>query len=129
MGRQGRRYGLCNATMGGDPGSPFAAAWLETYRTFRSQGRDQHWDEHSVRIPLELAGQHPVTVFGDRHFFYPLWSQIRRAFRPSNHKLLDKSYSVHLWESLCWQWLQDLSPETIDRRSEIARRLQEIGVI
>jgi hypothetical protein len=131
MGRQGRRYGLCNATMGGDPGSPFAAAWLEAYRTFRSQGRDQHWDEHSVRIPLELAGQHPdeVTVFPHTHFFHPLWGQMSRCFRTGHSDQLTRSYSVHLWESICWDWLQHLSPHTINRKSEMGRRLTEMGVL
>lgn len=129
MGRQGRSYGLCNATMGGDPGAAFAAAWLDCYQTFRSQGRDNYWDEHSVRLPLQLAAKIPLTVFPDKYFFHPSWGKIHRIFKPNANDLLRASYSVHLWESICWDWLQHLSPDAINRRSEMGRRLQEMGVL
>lgn len=131
MGRQGTRYGLCNATMGGDPGSAFVAAWLDSYRTFRSAGRDQYWDEHSVRLPMALAASHPgeLTVFGHQHFFYPLWGQIRRTFLPGRPHMLSRSYSVHLWESICWSWLEQLTPDTIEPRSEMAGLLREMTVL
>lgn len=131
MGRQAQHYGLCNATFGGCAGSPFVTRWLDSYRTFRSTGRDQYWDEHSVRIPKQLAEQWPdeITVFPPTHFFHPLWGQLRRCFRHGSSSLLRSSYSVHLWESICWDWLRDLNPKSIDRRSEIGRLLLQIGVL
>jgi hypothetical protein len=131
MGRQGRRYGLCNATMGGERDSPFAARWLEAYQTFRSQGRDQHWDEHSVRIPLALAEQHPeeITVFPETHFFHPLWGELHRCFHAGHAAKLRSSYSVHLWESICWNWLEQLGPQTINHKSELGRRLKKLGIL
>lgn len=132
MGRQGRRYGLCNATMGGQAGSAFARRWLEAYRQFRSKGHDAYWDEHSVRLPLQLASMNPskIQVFPPTHFFDPLWTDIRNVFRSSSSRpRLESAWSVHLWESKTWDWLSQLSPKTLDRRSEIFRRLASLGVL
>lgn len=132
MGRQGANYGLCNATFGGPAGSPFLARWLASYSTFRSRGRDQHWDEHSVRVPLRLAEEHPgeITIFPYTAFFYPEWSNLQTVFRrrrPGAAPLLADAFSVHLWESICWNWLSRLDDRRIDPRSEIGERLAEIG--
>lgn len=131
MARQGRSYGLCNATMGGAIGSEFGLRWLESYRGFRSQGRDHWWDEHSVRVPLTLAKEHPseVAILDERACFYPLWTSVRNVFSKAARTWLDRSYSVHLWETKTWEWLGKLTPETIDRRSEIARHLERLGIL
>lgn len=135
MGRQGTAYGLCNATMGGDARSPFAMAWLESYSSFRSAGRDRHWDEHSVRIPLRLARHHreSLTIFQKGYFFCPLWGQLWKVFaapsKRAQREFLAQSYSVHLWESICWDFLKTLRPDTIERDSEIGRRLVALGVL
>jgi hypothetical protein len=131
MGRQGKSYGLCNATMGGGIASEFGLRWLESYRGFRSQGRDRWWDEHSVRVPLTLAGEHPseITILPDDRFFYPLWTKAHKVFQSGRSRLLGRATSVHLWESKTWEWLGKLTPETIDRQSEIAQRLAEIGCL
>jgi len=47
-------YGLCNAVMLSVPQSKFALKWYNSYKTFRSTGRDENWDEHSVLMPLRL---------------------------------------------------------------------------
>jgi hypothetical protein len=135
MGRQGDDYGLCNATMGGDRGARFAELWLAEYRSFRSAGRDEHWDEHSVRLPLRLAAGRPdlVTIYPPTVFFAPLWGKLRTVFKVPNHRrtkpLLADSYSVHLWESICWPWLSKMRPGNISRQSEIGSRLRELGVL
>lgn len=137
MGRQGRAYGLCNATMGGRAGAAFAKRWLAEYATFRSRGQDQYWDEHSVRLPLRLAGELPrqITIFPESYFFSPLWGRIRDVFLPPVPRSrprpawLAESYSVHLWESKAWPFLRRLTPENIKRESEIGRRLVELGVL
>lgn len=133
MGRQGRNYGLCNATMGGNVASDFGMRWLESYRGFRSQGRDHWWDEHSVRVPLTMAQEHPteVAILDERSCFFPLWGRIRDVFdkRFRSRGYLASSISVHLWESKTWDWLGKLTPDTIDRKSEIGQRLAEIGCL
>lgn len=135
MGRQGDAYGLCNATMGGDARACFAAEWLTNYRSFRSTGHDAYWDEHSVCLPLALAAEIPeaITILPADRLFAPLWGQLRRIFQPARGRqaveYLANSYSVHLWESICWGWLSRLTHERIDRSSEIGRRLVELGVL
>lgn len=132
MGRQGDSYGLCNATMGGKRRAPFVKRWLASYATFRSTGRDKFWDEHSVRVPLQLANENPneLTIYPPGYFFAPLWGRLPRVFRRRRGEpLLDQSYSVHLWESICWGWLSRLNPNRIDPRSEIGERLAEIGCL
>lgn len=136
MGRQGEKYGLCNATMGANANAMFPALWLSRYKTFRSQGRDQYWDEHSVRLPLALARENPdlLTIYPPDAFFAPLWGRLRHVFsapRPGRprQKFLGHSYSVHLWESICWGWLSRLGPRRIPARSEIGIYLHELGVL
>jgi len=130
MGRQHADYGLCHATMGGDPDAPFVRRWLEEYKTFRSRGRDRYWDEHSVKLPYQLAKAHPteITIFDRFHFFDPDWRHIRTVFdQPGD--LLAQSYSVHLWETFSWPWLSQLTPDTWNRQSELAVRLSAAGVL
>lgn len=131
MGKQGtQNYGLCNATMGSYPGSPFAKRWLEHYKTFRSKGRDNYWDEHSVRLPGKLARQHPdeITLLPHDRLFWPDWNHIRDVFqKPSDW--LTNAYSVHLWETYSYSWLSQLTPETLNRDSEIVQCLAARNVL
>lgn len=132
MARQGQSYGLCNATMGGRPGAPFATRWLERYDTFRSRGRDQYWDEHSVKLPLQLALDHPddITTLSADRCFEPMWTRVREIFKPRrNRQYLANSLSVHLWESKSWKFLERLGPGSIDPRSEIGGYLQELELL
>jgi mannosyltransferase OCH1-like enzyme len=62
MGLEGqgeREEGLCNAVILAEPGAPFLTRWFEEYRHFRSRGRDEFWNEHSVKLPLRLMREHP----------------------------------------------------------------------
>lgn len=136
MGRQGDSYGLCNATMGATAKAMFPALWLSRYVDFRSEGRDKYWDEHSVRLPLELARKNPdlLTIYPPNAFFSPLWGRLRNIFtaaRPGRRQRLhlEHSYSVHLWESICWRWLSRLRPKAIPATSEIGVRLRGLGVL
>lgn len=131
MGWQGRGYGLCNATMLADAGSPFVARWLAEYASFRSKGHDRFWDEHSVRLPRKLARKHPneITTVPAAAFFDPDWNAVHEVFQAGRQPRLNLAWSCHLWESKTWAWLQSMTPETIDRGSEIARRLKRMGVL
>src|SRR5690242_9005111 len=62
LGRQlvdGGKPGLCNAVILAERGASFLERWHGEYRWFRSKGRDEFWDEHSVQVPLKLAEQFP----------------------------------------------------------------------
>jgi hypothetical protein len=58
-----------------EPGSPFIELWLDSYKTFRSKGKDEFWVEHSVKVPFELAEQHPglLTILEPYAFHYPAY--------------------------------------------------------
>ena len=63
--------GLCNAVMLAEPKAGFLDLWFERYRDF-DNGR---WNEHSVRLPYELARAHPelIHVLDEYAFFFPTW--------------------------------------------------------
>lgn len=125
MGKQGtQEYGLCNATMGGNPGAPFVTKWLAQYKTFRSKGRDKYWDEHSVRLPGKLARQYPndITLLPHDRLFWPDWNHIHEVFQKPGGWLTN-AYSVHLWETYSYEWLSQLTPETLNYDSELVRLL------
>src|SRR5690606_17108876 len=80
-------------------------------------GRDEHWNEYSVRYPGYLARRYreEVTVEGPRSFFSPSWSdeELRALFElpPSGR---DDAYCHHLWESISWdRYLSGLTEERI----------------
>ena len=115
LGRQGKR-GLCNAVILSEPQGEFVRAWLESYRTFRSLGFDQYYDEHSVVIPGQMARdprlQSHLTLLGNHAFFYPLWDDMKELFVSSDPGAFQESYCVHYWESqTSRQWLSKISDE------------------
>jgi len=120
MGQQGTGFyleGLGNAILLGQKGSSFAQGWLSTYRTFRSTGRDEYWDEHSVRIPLQLSALYSST---DELHIEPYTSFFTPHYQFGVEKLFEtvypfpKSYCHHLWESVTKEkYLQHLSLENI----------------
>lgn len=121
MGEQrigGSIRGLCNAVILSEAQSPFLARWHSAYRSFRSRGRDEHWDEHSVRIPYALSREFPseITILPSTAFFWPTFSREDLALIFASKTPLDlrNTYATHLWESLAWeQYLQDLTPGTV----------------
>jgi hypothetical protein len=106
---------LCNAVILAEPGAPFLRAWYEEYRSFRSHGYDQFWDEHSCRIPMRLAGEIPeaLTILPPDAFFRPGTSpaDIALLFEPGGHIDSTSAYANHLWESIGWKrYLEELTP-------------------
>jgi hypothetical protein len=69
--------GLADAVILAEPQSPFLCRWLNEYRSFRSTGRDEFWNEHAVKLPLRLARAYPneITVLPHTAFFWPLWTR------------------------------------------------------
>lgn len=103
----GKIEGLCNAIILAEANSRFLALWQESYKTFRSQGRDEFWNEHSVRIPSELAGLFPesVTVLGNASLMRPEYSEGEIEaffFGDFNHLDHAAAFAHHLWESVTW---------------------------
>ncbi|MFA4889572.1 MAG: glycosyltransferase [Candidatus Omnitrophota bacterium] len=141
LGKQGRR-GLCNAVLLARPGSEFLKKWHETYISFRSKGRDEFWDEHSVLVPMALSRRYPglVHVEGASSFFWPegstigpLWgkdtvgifNKLGRKFKEIiSRAILSRAYCIHLWESLWWdKYLKGLTPQYIQKGNNNFSRL------
>jgi hypothetical protein len=97
--------GLCNAALLAEKNSAFVNLWLDTYSSFRSRGRDNYWNEHSVLIPIKLAKDHPdkVEILGPYAFHYPLYNA--PGLQSMFEKVTDfpEAYLHHLWESFSWE--------------------------
>lgn len=118
-------YGLCNAVILSEPQSPFAIQWLESYKTFRSTGRDIYWDEHSVLKPYQMYKEKlwDIHVLDGTSFFYPLWYDIQHImFQEMNSEnaliyqkyysqLIQNSYCIHLWDTYSSSYLKTLTSE------------------
>lgn len=69
----GNVFGLGNSVIMGEPQSQFMKRWYETYRTFRSTGHDQYYDEHGAGVSYKLASQFPneISIFDETLFLTP----------------------------------------------------------
>ena len=114
-------YGLCNAVILSKPNSEFAIKWLESYNSFRSKGRDEFWDEHSVLKPLELSKIYPneIKILNFESFFNPLWYNINEILFNEKYnideykKIIDNNYCIHLWDTYSNKYLKTLDENTI----------------
>lgn len=99
----GKINGLCNAALLSED-SDFVNLWLGTYASFRSQGRDKYWNEHSVIVPIELAANNPdkITLLGPYAFHYPLYDKPGLASMFEKVTPFPEAYLHHLWESFSW---------------------------
>jgi hypothetical protein len=111
--------GLCNAVLLAEKDSPFVNLWLDSYSSFRSKGKDDHWNEHSVFVPMRLAAANPdmVTLVGPYAFHYPLYK------KPGLQAMFEKlcvfpgAFLHHLWESMSWDdYLSKLTVKDILER-------------
>jgi SAM-dependent methyltransferase len=122
LGREGQdgKFGMANAVILAEPNAPFLVRWLEAYRSFRSQGQDAFWSEHSVTLPARLALDHPgeITVLSEKAFFWPLWTpeHLDWIFRSNTPIPLEQTYANHLWEATAWPALEDLTPGRVRAR-------------
>ena len=121
--------GLCNAVLMAAPDCFFINRWLETYKTFRSKGRDMYWNEHSVQMPLQLAAEYPehLTRLGPYAFHYPLYDAAGLQLMFEQVADFPEAYLHHLWESFSWKnYLSQLTVEKIKTEDStynlIARR-------
>lgn len=114
--KQDQATGLCNAVLLAEKNSVFVSKWLEEYQSFRSAGRDKYWNEHSVLVPLRLAGQYPehITMLSPYAFHYPLYDRQGLAAMFEQVTAFPDAYLHHLWESFSWkEYLSLLTPEKI----------------
>ncbi len=117
-------YGLCNAVLLSKKESSFCKRWLDSYESFRSNGRDDYWDEHSVILPYKLSKEFPneIHVMNGNSFFYPLWDDIKEVLFNNNFsqtqkdyykKIVQNSYCMHLWDTYSHSTLIELNEKRI----------------
>jgi mannosyltransferase OCH1-like enzyme len=120
-------YGLCNAIILSKKNAPFAIKWLESYKTFRSKGRDEYWDEHSVLMPYELSKKYSseIKILNSNAFFYPLWYEINEILFSENikideyKKIIKNNYCIHLWDTYSNNYLKLLTEDIIFSKNTI----------
>lgn len=108
--------GLCNAVMLAEPGAPFIEHWLESYKTFRSNGNDHYWGEHSVLVPYRLSKEHPELVhkISPFAFHFPIHNATGLQLLFEKSTVFPKAYVHHLWESASWdKYLKHLNIEVV----------------
>lgn len=117
MGQEGEGKsvdGLCNAVILARPGAAFLTRWYDAYRSFRSRGQDEHWVEHSVRLPLRLMREHPdeITVLPPDAFHWPTWrpEELALMFGPYPGREARSRYANHLWAQASLRYTWDLTP-------------------
>jgi Glycosyltransferase sugar-binding region containing DXD motif len=108
--------GLCNAVLLSEQNSDFVNLWISEYHSFRSQGRDKYWNEHSVLVPQRLAEQYPqhITQLSPYAFHYPLYKEEGLKSMFEEVTAFSDAYLHHLWESFAWEkYMSKLTPEYI----------------
>lgn len=103
--------GLCNAIIVAMPRSKFIQEWINSYKSFRSKGRDAYWNEHSVKIPFELSKNlySEIQVLPTETFLYPDWSKAGLTKLFVEKHSFPNAYAHHLWESLAWGALSKIN--------------------
>jgi hypothetical protein len=121
-----RVHGLCNAVIFSGKHNRFADLWLDTYKTFRSTGHDEHWDEHSVRMPRTISKLNPglITELNPYAFHYPLYDPCGLAMLFEKVKRFRHAYVHHLWQTQSWdKYLSALSAKKIATEDTTYNRL------
>jgi hypothetical protein len=117
---EGAEAGMANAVILAEPDAPFLRRWLETYRSFRGNGRHEYWNEHSVRLPAVLAKTYPseITVLPHDAFFWPLCKteHLQWIFNSTRPIPMPGTFANHLWESHSWKFLANLTPRQVRRK-------------
>lgn len=117
--------GLCNAVMWGRPNADFVNLWIREYASFRSKGRDDQWDFHSVKLPAILARTHheKIAILNHRAFFFPLWTDMERVMFTENGQRflphLHDAYGFHLWNGATEATLLRVTPEWIANSTSV----------
>ena len=122
MGIEGKDQvqGLADAVILAEPGAPFIRTWLESYKSFRSKGRDEYWAEHAVWMPARISQEQPDDIYILPHtaFFWPLWTPDHLTWIYDSTLPVDTNpYANHLWEAVAWDQFKDLTPGQVRRKA------------
>jgi len=122
MGIEGKDQiqGLADAVILAKRGAPFIRTWLESYRSFRSKGRDEYWAEHAVWMPARIAQEQPeqVHILPHTAFFWPLWTPDHLTWMyETTHPIQTNAYANHLWEAVAWPHFKELSPGRVRQKA------------
>lgn len=106
--------GLGNALMICRREAPFMRAWYDKYRDFS----DRVWNQYSVRLPSQIAREHPeqVHILDYTAYFWPPWTPwgIAQLYR-TRQCMVPGALAVHLWETKVWdKLLKKLTPERLE---------------
>lgn len=101
-------------------GFKFLQMWKDSYKTFRSSGRDKFWSEHSGTIPLKIyldnfSNDVTVRILTSNVLSPFLWvgKDLKELFLGNVPMPLD-AVVCHLWESESWgPYLSVLDENTI----------------
>jgi hypothetical protein len=118
MGKQGRwrNMGLCNGVIFAKKNAEFLDIWYKEYKTFRSEGHDKYWAEHSIERPFLLSKKYPDLIHVEPYnsFHYPLYYSF------SLYKLFKRcidypnAFCHHLWEGASGEkYLKNLTVDYI----------------
>jgi mannosyltransferase OCH1-like enzyme len=111
----------CNAVIMSKKNAVFLRRLYDAYQSFDRT----RWDQHSVRIPGQLALVYPneVMVLPTSTFFRPSWSEVNKFF-DSNDYNFSSNYASHLWNKMHVARLNALTPDRIlDENFTLARML------
>jgi hypothetical protein len=103
--------GLCNAFIAAPPHDPFLQLWRDDFADFDNAS----WAEHAVYRPWRLAREHPNLIHvKPRHsFFYPHYDPDSLCALFVRVTDVSRSYSIHLWETLSWSYVRDLTIDSL----------------
>jgi hypothetical protein len=110
---------LCNAVLLAEKNSEFVKHWMNQYSSFRSKGHDKYWNEHSGKIPMQLASKYPelITIMNPYAFHFPLYDKkgMQELFEEVHQ--YPEAFAHHLCESFSWEpYLSKLSVSDIQTR-------------
>jgi len=121
-------HGLCDGIILSEKNSDFIKDWLLSYKSHRSKGHDQYWDEHAVYMPYYISLKYPDKIHTEtfKSFHYPIWDDLGLKMLFEEDHTFDEAYCHHLWESSSWDYLKELTVDKIKNidttYNRIARR-------
>ena len=100
------------------PGSKYLEEWYAEYTWFRSKGRDDFWDEHSVKLHHVLTNRESLRdhckVLSYEAFYPYRYTMVEKLYDEYHPELiLPSTVSVHLYDSVHFKKIQSWPEERI----------------